>query len=734
MRRILPLVATVTLVAASPGLQALDLAELKVQSRLDEPLRARIPLVDLEGVDPGRLKVQLADKADYEKAGLPYGPVVDDVQVSLSHQGNDAALLLSTEQAVSEPYLELLLLLEWPEGEQQRQVNLLLDPPEYTLGPALRGASQGVTPERQDVTPRATDATRAQARQIVVEAGSTLWSLAERVRLEAGVTIEQAMLALYTTNPGAFEAPNINALHAGSVMDIPSRGVMTAVSPAEARRLVSEQNQAWESRHSKPADADAQVESPAPAAPVVDADGALALREAIADERSAEIVDSSGAKALQDAIEKNTGEPVIVDTGKSNSQFQDEVDRDAGAVTTAEFEALIAQQEARLAALEARLEATTQTLEETRARSDRTEGKVALVSQSVDGLREQVVAALKGKTLNGDGGEGFLNLAGILQTVKAHMATIGGASALMLLVPLALLRRRQRSLAEKSAEETPVRDVPGARPEGRGRGADESLYSASMPSSATRDAIQARASQAETLNDADVFIAHGRHAAARELLEQELEGMPERHDLRLKLLSVYIDLGEGEAAERTASFLRRNAPFSCQAVDRLMARYEKPPEETVFEEAVSDDEAFENKAMQDASFVDMAFEAAASEGEASDEEADGRTSGGLTTDEDDARPETTASRIPDETRERGREGENVIDYQPPSLESDSEASSDEMDLSERVQADALEVTMVSDDQAPAGQASGTEEEWLIEEIAFDPPQWGAPSDSDTPRR
>lgn len=163
-----------------------------------------------------------------------------------------------------------------------------------------------------------------------------------------------------------------------------------------------------------------------------------------------------------------------------------------------------------------------------------------------------------------------------------------------MLLPLAVLRQRtqgkrhdarmQASAVEHEAVISQEQQEEEMQPEATAQ---------AVPMSVAEE-FQASPAQGQTLNDADIFVAYGRHAAARELLEQELESAPERHDLRLKLLSIYIALDEREAAERETEFLQDHAqPFYHQEARRLLASLDAQYEDAVFEQAAQGRASFE---------------------------------------------------------------------------------------------------------------------------------------------
>jgi len=104
-----------------------------------------------------------------------------------------------------------------------------------------------------------------------VSSGQTLWSIAESVRPDPSVTVNQVMLALQRANPDAFDQDNINRLKRGSVLRIPRQEEMASLSAAEAAVLVREQATAW---RGAPAPVPQPAESVAATAPPATASAA----------------------------------------------------------------------------------------------------------------------------------------------------------------------------------------------------------------------------------------------------------------------------------------------------------------------------------------------------------------------------------------------------------------------------------------------------------------------------
>ena len=73
--------------------------------------------------------------------------------------------------------------------------------------------------------------------------GDTIWSIAANVAQSKGVTIGQAMMTLFSTNPHAFAESNIHRLQLGQVIWVPTQRTFITLSPEEALAEVLRHNQ-----------------------------------------------------------------------------------------------------------------------------------------------------------------------------------------------------------------------------------------------------------------------------------------------------------------------------------------------------------------------------------------------------------------------------------------------------------------------------------------------------------
>ncbi|GAA0569403.1 FimV/HubP family polar landmark protein [Halomonas salifodinae] len=242
---------------ASPQALALGVGALEVHSPLGAPLEATIPLYDTQGLDPAAFQARLADAQTYARAGLARSEPLRDLGFRVERRGARLVLALDSRQPINEPYLDLLIDLEWPGGQQLRQITLLLDPPDYRpLGepaaprvPATPATPAPAATPRTVSSPAApSPAAQAQGNPAFVRSGDTLWAVASRLRPDSDVSMQQMMLALVAANPEVFPNGNINQMRAGFALRVPGREGLVAISRAEADQLVQAHHQAWANR------------------------------------------------------------------------------------------------------------------------------------------------------------------------------------------------------------------------------------------------------------------------------------------------------------------------------------------------------------------------------------------------------------------------------------------------------------------------------------------------------
>ena len=205
------------------AVEAISLGSPKLLSRPGEPLKVELPIrvAADEQSALSSLNVEIANKASYDRLGISQKILTLNPQAMLyRNQQERLMVLVETVESVpasDDPFLDILLTLNWSAGSITKTYTLLLGDPQ----------------------------------KITVRPGQTLSEIAAQLapKLE-GATLDQTMMALFKANPDAFASGSINRLAAGAELSKPSQALLRSISPAEAYEFVAESNAQWLSERS----------------------------------------------------------------------------------------------------------------------------------------------------------------------------------------------------------------------------------------------------------------------------------------------------------------------------------------------------------------------------------------------------------------------------------------------------------------------------------------------------
>lgn len=275
---------------------ALGLGQIQVRSQYGEPLLAEIQIVSSDPAELRQLQARLASAETFARIGLqPPQGLVQNLQfnVALDATGRPVIRVTSTEP-VEQPLLTFLIEADWGQGRLVREYSALVDAPDTIAAPAqppiqapevdagdriIRPAPAPVAQEPaspppgpeaaepaeqpdaqpvadapgEDAAEPAAPAAPPASRQAPavpgeygpVQAGDTLSAIAQGMAREQGVSVNQMMIALLRTNPGAFISGNINLLREGAVLRIPDGAEAGQLTAAEATAEVRSHVARW---------------------------------------------------------------------------------------------------------------------------------------------------------------------------------------------------------------------------------------------------------------------------------------------------------------------------------------------------------------------------------------------------------------------------------------------------------------------------------------------------------
>ena len=132
------LVAVVSLILPSLAWAA-GLGKLSALSQLGQPLRAEIEIVSLQKGEGDTLGARLAPGEVFRQANIDLNPALMSVKFAVERRpGGQYVMTLTSAQPINEPFIDVLVELNWANGRLVREYTFLLDPPEYAGPPKLK--------------------------------------------------------------------------------------------------------------------------------------------------------------------------------------------------------------------------------------------------------------------------------------------------------------------------------------------------------------------------------------------------------------------------------------------------------------------------------------------------------------------------------------------------------------------------------------------------------------------
>ena len=289
---------------SSFAVHATGLGNLTLNSYLGQPFKAEIDVVSVNKEDIPTLSAKLASRETFQQSNVDYAPFLFTFKISIENRANGQPYVkITSPQRVVEPFLSMLIELNWSSGRLIREYTVLLDPPEDALEPALPAMQvepvvpSSVKPEPAEAEqpdsiivesvvseegPTVTEiapesekapeqvpepelktvsAEQSETTYGPVKSGDTLAKIAQKVA-HPRVQLNQMLIALHRANRNAFSDNNMNRLKTGPILRIPDASEVATISPDVADKEVKMQTANWEAYRQKLA---AEVDSAASA-------------------------------------------------------------------------------------------------------------------------------------------------------------------------------------------------------------------------------------------------------------------------------------------------------------------------------------------------------------------------------------------------------------------------------------------------------------------------------------
>jgi pilus assembly protein FimV len=609
-------------ILATGNALALGLGEIETKSLLNQPFNAEVPLLSATDEELSEMKVELATREAFSRAGIDRTLFLTRLNFSVGR--NDAGqpmILMTSQDAVNEPFLDFLIEVSWSRGRLLREYTVLIDPPVtmpaapvVTQPPVVTAseppASRIVNRTTPVVEPAAPTVPQDQQPTSVASPkeygptrrNDTLWRIADYVRPDEGVSVEQTMLAILRENPDAFVDNNINNLKTGYVLRIPDREQITQLSRSEASREAQSQYRTWRAARAAAGATQAQASEAggevantdkpslqllAPDAEqagtgtggVADSSEINALRrelvlanEALEAQRLEAAESNSRVLVLEEQIQNMKRLIDLKDSelARLQAQFGESETQEAG--SDAPVSAEIAEDTAVVAADTGdAVTSDTEMLQEA-PMSPVSPIDTSVAEQATVGAEEvEPVAAVQPEPASepalpveasetfGDRAETFFQT--LLARVTGNPVWVGVGVALLILLTVFGLRRRrqtedsdfQESILRSPQDEDRI-DEPSVTEFAQPASEMAALSRSSLLSEfAVSDMTAAGGEGAsDPLAEADVYLAYGRYQQAEDLVREALENRPDHEELNLKLLEIYQAAGQTEQFDQHA--------------------------------------------------------------------------------------------------------------------------------------------------------------------------------------
>lgn len=587
-RKVAGIAAIVWLMATSRVL-ALGLGDIEVHSALNEPFRAVVGLTSASDEELEQLKVKLASREAFQRAGIPRPLILSDFQFQVERTDTGRPVIrISTRDAVDEPFLDFLLEAAWSKGRLVRQYTVLIDPP-YTMpaapvapraprtqAPAVEPAP---APEREAARPTpaaappavsppasvpARPAASAPARPAAspapaadrygpVKRNETLWTIASKLRPDREVSVQQMMLALQRSNPQAFTDNNINNLRAGAVLAVPDREEIMSLSRSGALQEARRQYEQWKAARGAQSTDTATTESPEAAGETTESRLQLVPPE---EEVTGEAGAGASAPDLSDTERESaqTAPEEAPDLQQQVTRMAEEAEASRAQSSellnrvseleeqVASMQRLLELKDSQLASMQNRLEAEQETPAQARGAADAASSAEGTASQETAEAREV------------DEPNGLID-----RLLDNPVLTALGVLVAMILGGFLWASTRQRRNDDLFSEEpTLASRLSESMAETQSAGPEIVVKENRVFNELPEDISPLESdTESDPLAEADVFIAYGRVQQAEDVIKDALKRSPENLDLKVKLMEVYHAAGNAAAFDTHAEGLRR---------------------------------------------------------------------------------------------------------------------------------------------------------------------------------
>lgn len=550
--------------------QPLGIGDITLHSALNQKLNAEIRLSLAPGENPADISVKLAPPEKFDKAGIPWNYFLSKIKFQPITQSDGSVVIkITSREPLAEPFLNFLLEVNWPQGNQYREFTVLVDPPaaynaptmpstassRYQVEPLDDYSSPAGKPQsskkrgvQTKLASNISPATPMSGEYGPIQNADTLWHIAEQLGSERNVPTRQMMTALFQANPDAFNHGDIDSLKAGALLKIPETEAIIQPGSQAVKQKTAHKEAAAATKTASPSSKSLELVAPTEA-------------------KAADTSDISGQiKPGQDVSDTSRTSTASSSADGKDLELQNRIERLEQQLNM--MQQLLALKDQQLSALqsnnpEAAQQAATSAenlpIPEPIA-PPATESKTPVQPPVAETQQppvkiEPAPAPVKPKPAKTtppapiEEEESFLS-------APSYLLTVGGFTVGILgLLGWLLWRKRKiesrtntESMfatasqirmpdADNSSLSVPVMDMSSASAYDVGTVGESSFISDFTPSDF--EAFDTDQSEIDPLSEADVYLAYGRYQQAEELIRHAIEEHPGKDEYKLKLLEIF---------------------------------------------------------------------------------------------------------------------------------------------------------------------------------------------------
>jgi pilus assembly protein FimV len=516
---------------------ALGLGSISLSSALNQPLEAEIQLLEAGGLGADDVRVRLASEADFARSGVERIFFLNDLRFTPLFKGNRSVIRVTSSKAIREPYLNFVIELARPGGQILREYTLLIDPPSSSAYRSVAELPSYAQPQAVKARPpkRVTAVPVAiQGNSYQVLSGDNLWLITKRLMASHPQRSQQALMDdILALNPQAFIGGDSSRLRAGVTLVLPDRAGLPVVGASPSAAMPAPDVLSAAPPSTRPGELPPNVTSPV---------------------SGSEASPSTAGSSAELALVQNRLDVELAARAEENRQLQ------------SAMQALQAQ----LSTLQEQMQAKDQQL--------------ALVRADLALNREQTLSASSVAPLAIASPAAATPIEG---QGSLLLWLLGGTSVLLgsLATFFWWARGRATQAPEKQLGKPPVTADALIKPSPLPLAVEPAAVlraTAIVEPAPVRATVQASSpaalaprnssANADALEGANIYIAYGRFSEALGVLRKGLQAEPQRLELRLRMLEVLGELGDGAGFAQEEKILRQQGADSTQ-LDQLWARF-----------------------------------------------------------------------------------------------------------------------------------------------------------------